>query len=625
MTTIEAKHALTPAPPESDAAASSPARTGEAAAEARRALERQRSVWKYLGMFMAGIRQYGWHHPEPRRNLKLAHDELVAVLDGGAGAVWWDVSPYAILFDGVPVWEPDRPPFDRVPFQLFGDGLRRLQASTGISEDELGDLVAILVHDPSSGLGPDDDTVNGLWDRRFEHVAYLAVDNLAEGDATERDAFERECDEVAERVVTRARLGQAGWPGEVVAKNPYALPESLRTLADAAAALSLDEATRTRLASQSELPSDRWTERYVDAFAQGWVEAMATGDVGLVSGALSEWTQEQIQLRRRGVAFGMYNAMRQVFTGAASTQAARDIDRQIARIMFPEPALRGVMQQIADESRGKSGDDLPKVESSVASGLGAALDQIEDDRFFADVCEWLETCPVEGLRPSLLAYIERFARGHEVDLAPRIADGSVDVAIALVRVLGGVDTLAAQHALGAAFDNPHVPVRIEALARLPGANAERVGEELRKLMNDDSPQVRGEVLAVVRRLQVKAAGPALALRVQGPHFDKLTVEERREALATLQVLNPGRFESIAIEILARTRLIPRKANETSRMIAADALAEHAASRAALEATKKFSKRRWYNTPPVRAAAQKAAAQIEARLGVKQLAQSSGAR
>jgi hypothetical protein len=138
------------------------------------------NVFKQLGLGMASVRQYGFSHPQTRGALTAAYDDVVTILAQDPTAMRWDVEPGAFTFGGHPVWAPDRVPFDRIPHQLFADGVRRVQFKQGIAEQELLAFVAILLRDVSNLVTSEDDAVTALWDRRFEHVAYLAVDSFTE-------------------------------------------------------------------------------------------------------------------------------------------------------------------------------------------------------------------------------------------------------------------------------------------------------------------------------------------------------------------------------------------------------------------------------------------------------------
>ena len=115
----------------------------------------------------------------------------------------------------------------------------------------------------------------------------------------------------------------------------------------------------------------------------------------------------------------------------------------------------------------------------------------------------------------------------------------------------------------------------------------------------------------MERLGVQAAGPALVRKIQSDGFHDLAVEERRQLLATVCNLRPARGEAVAIELLSKRRLLANEAVETSRTLAAEALAafDSEETRNALQVV---AKQRWGSSSNVRDAAAKALATIESR-------------
>ena len=115
----------------------------------------------------------------------------------------------------------------------------------------------------------------------------------------------------------------------------------------------------------------------------------------------------------------------------------------------------------------------------------------------------------------------------------------------------------------------------------------------------------------VERLGVQAAGPALVRKIQSDAFHDLAVDERRQLLATVCNLRPARGEAVAIELLSKRRLLANEAVETSRTLAAEALAafDSEETRNALQVV---AKQRWGSSSNVRDAAAKALGTIESR-------------
>ncbi|WP_437598596.1 protein kinase [Sorangium sp. So ce590] len=624
-------------------------------------------VWKQLALVLSNIRQYGWNHPHVNKGIHFAFDEITRTLSQNPLGVRWEVTPSAFTSGGQPIWQPDRPPFDRIPYQLFADGVRRIQIKAGITEAELRDFAAILLRDQSFGIGEDDDAVTALWDRRFEHIAYMAIDQFAEGDVDLED-FEEQCREMAVGARALAQIeslwDESSLAGRALQRNVEA---ALAETGAAASALAVDPLTRSTLGAQIALPSEQWTERYMEAFVDGYVDAVRHGDADRMTGALTAWTADQIVLHSYELAFEVQTMLRRAFStrlegvqrggaGAASSRrrpalpqlSPRAIDRALAQAMFPVEALKAILDDLATTppeepaatgaaaatvaaqpgaGRGAAqpgaGRSVAPLDPAIVEGLAHALDALDDGSLFSAACQCHGAMQSERLREVLFAYMRRWAPGREAELGDLVSRAPAPLALTLIQLLAQLKTLEALAALEAGFASPHVEVRIGALAELPdaagsegatgpGSAAERVREELQKLLDDPAPPVRREALRLIGKLGVLAAGPTLVRRIVAPSFHDLPGSERRQWLETVAQLNPARSEKLAIELLEKRQLIPSEAIEQTRELAAHFLCQ-ARSYEALRAVKEATKPRWWNTPPVRDAAARAAVAIAARL------------
>ncbi|CAN97951.1 Protein kinase [Sorangium cellulosum So ce56] len=707
-------------------------------------------VWRQLALVLSNIRQYGWNHPHVNKGIHFAFDEITRTLSQNPLGVRWEVTPSAFTSGGQPIWQPDRPPFDRIPYQLFADGVRKIQIKAGITEAELRDFAAILLRDQSFGMSEDDDAVTALWDRRFEHIAYMAIDQFAEGDADLED-FEEQCREVAVGARALAQIeslwDESSLAGRALQRNVEA---ALAETGAAASALAIDPLTRSTLGAQIALPSEQWNERYMDAFVDGYVDAVRHGDEDRMTGALTAWTADQIVLHSYELAFEVQTMLRRAFfarldgmqrgaAGAAGAASAagrssaalpqlspRAVDRALAQAMFPVEALRAILNDLAtahpeepaatgaaatgasatgaaghgaaaagaalggaaaagvaaqagvgrsaaqagvgrsaaqagagrsatqvDAGRSTAQADPGRsaaqagasrntlqagasrstaqagvsrstapLDPAIVEGLAHALDALEDGSLFSAACQCHGAVQSERLREVLFGYMRRWAPGREAELGDLLSRAPAPLALTLLQLLAQLKTPGALAALEAGFASPHVEVRINALAELPdaaageggsaGSAAERVREELQKLLDDPAPPVRCEALRLIGKLGVLAAGPTLVRRIVAPSFHDLSGAERRQWLETVAQLNPTRAEKLAIELLEKRQLIPSEAIEQTRELAAHFLCQ-ARSYEALRAVKEATKPRWWNTPPVRDAAARAAVAIAARL------------
>jgi hypothetical protein len=140
-----------------------------------------------------------------------------------------------------------------------------------------------------------------------------------------------------------------------------------------------------------------------------------------------------------------------------------------------------------------------------------------------------------------------------------------------------------------------------------------VREEVQRILDDPRPAMRLEALRAVGKLGLVAAGPALVRRITAADFHTLGVDERRLWVEAVALLNPGRAERLAIELLEKRQLIPSESTEQTREIAAQTLFQLGRSHEALSAVKEATRPRWWNTQPVRDAAARAVAAVAARV------------
>lgn len=585
-------------------------------------IRRMKNIWKLLGMFVASTRQYGWNHPESTRNLQTAFNDVVEALSLYPEGVRWDVTPYAFLYEGTPIWEPERPPFDRMPFQLFADGLRKVQLKPGITEQELRDLVAVLMRDASESVA-EDDTITSLWDRHFEHVAYLAIDSFAEGDAEDRDAFEKECANLAGQALELARINK-DWDETSLEAHAQKvnLAAAMQGAAESAAALALDPGTRAALSAQLTQSADRWTERYVEAFAHGFLEAHARGSIEPVAGALREWAADQITLRNYPIVFRMFNAMTETLR-VIEPARAQEYEREIALAMFPASALRTIISKLSEEPKNQeSGAEQPAIDGSLASTIEHVLDLIAQGSLLPLACERLDIARSTPLGEVLLRYVKKWVRGNEEAIASRLDSFRVETALELVRVLAEIPGPDALEALLIAFRSPHPEVRVEALTRLPDGGPENVAREVLALLEDSEISVREEALRVIAKFKMKTIGPEIVRFIGSPAFHARTIDERKIWLQTLASLNPARAEALAVEMLTTWKFVPKPEHERTRVAAAEALALFG-SRHVVDAIQTAARKRWWNTPPVREAAERALQAISERTATAKSSRGEG--
>lgn len=581
--------------------------------EQREQRDRLVNIFKGFGYAMASARQYGMGHPQTQRTLQQSFADVGAALTANQHSVRWDVASGAFLFEEHPIWVPDRVPFDRIPHQLFADGIRKIQLKPGITEEELRDFLAILLRDVSTLFGSEDDSVTALWDRRFEHIAYLAVDSFAEGDNLEPERV-ADWNNLAQQTLEHAKI-EKDFDGASLEEQAmeHNLVSRLEEAGEAAAALALDSMTTATLGAQLQSPPERWQEAFLDAFVPAYLDARRRNDVALLHTAMQDWTADQISFNAVDKVFELHEHMTKAFHGQLGADKGRELEVETARVLFPVEVLRSLMTDIAAERRGAWGGTGYAVAppKELLAALGRALDLLASDGVFALACDCLDSAKSDMFKGVLVPYIRRWSEGQEASLTSMVQRAGPSLGAFIVEIFTTLKTKEALAGVEAALGNPNIEVKLAAIASMGENIGERGREEVSACLESLDGEVRTKALGLVASLGVTAAGPILVRKVQSDAFHELSADERRRWLRTICVLKAARGEALAVEVLSKRKLLSNDSTETSRAIAAEALADFD-SPEALDALQSAAKQRWGTSAIVRDAAVKSLAAIEAR-------------
>ncbi len=206
-----------------------------------------------------------------------------------------------------------------------------------------------------------------------------------------------------------------------------------------------------------------------------------------------------------------------------------------------------------------------------------------------------------ALRAALLKRLERVGAGSERSIGALLATSGLQLAMGLLRVLHALGTPAAREAMLEAKKSKVPLVRIEALASLEPGSAQ-LEAELHDLLAARDPRERLDGLLALETYRIKAAAPALALRIRAPSFDVLPAEERRQALFALGALLPVRAEKVAIALLQDQRSISAQEHESTRELACELLGRVGTSPEGREALETAATTRFRTSEGVREAA-----------------------
>jgi hypothetical protein len=559
-------------------------------------VETVRELFRHADRLLPNVRQFAWDHPATERALRTTFEAFVEALSREPALVF-AVRPYSLQAHGHPVWEPP-PPFDAVPYNLFAAGIRTIRVARGLTQPELRSLFTILLLDPVRDLPPEDDLVSAFWERALASVTCDVVDTFAEGDAAAREAFYGRADEVEAMAAEAARRASALEAKAMAVTTDRSALGAVAPAADRSP-MSLDDAVRAAFAAQLDVPTQRWSERYVDALVEGYLDAAVNKDAPLVLASLRKSAADLVVAGRLKLVVSMHDAV-----VARLAERVKNADQQqrlsaaLTNALFGAETLELSLMRLLSTP-----DEVPLFEPVLgalwAAELPAALAA-------------LGKTPEGRLRDALFKYVERVLPGREAEVAQAMTSADAGVAAGLLQMLARSGTAEAKRALTQLAASDDAAISIEAKVLL-ASSAEHVQAELMQLLDSGSALVRMAAQRAAVRHALKQAWPTVARQVRATNFHELGADERRELMRALVALSPERGEPIAVELVKKGGVFTSEDRETSRALAAEALGELSRSSGTAAMLREVAQTRWGTSDETRAASAAAAKKITARL------------
>jgi hypothetical protein len=543
--------------------------------------------------------QYGVDHAVTKRRYEQVFRTLAAALMDCDICLAWNVSPYAFVVGDRIIWEPE-PPWHRIPYQLFSDGVRTMGFILGLEETEFREFLDVITIDPTTQLAPEDDLVTRLWDASFTNVFHRAIDSFAEGNQEQRERYKEERDAVLNgALMDHGREAAQAWR-EAKADGATQVPtqraaaqekqrevlkflnkdlpidaeaaarvaqlnmqEDVAAEERAAAGLRIDDSTRALLATRMEVDIAATSERFVVAAAEAFIASSKMGRSQAVAAPLRR-AVDGLSAGEPEKAMDMILELRE-----AILLEGRDLETEDLRAALTAEVLSTeTLLQILRGSKALTEDRRQTYLKSLTKVLECLQSQ-----HFDTAMAFLPEAPAGRIQRLLLDFMQRVGRGHEHRIAELFPQADLDLGLEIVRSLAKFDTPAAREALATASSSPHPLVRIEALGHVEGVSGARVRNEMRKLLDDPQLDVRMAALRAMEAHTIEAAGPFLVLRIQDRAFLKLPLEERRQSLQTLSQVRPKRCEEVCVALLRESKLLRPAALEATRELAAHYLGE----------------------------------------------------
>ena len=387
------------------------------------------------------------------------------------------VGETAFQFGGETVYT-DKNLLKSLPFLMFKDGLRSLSFKRGLTEPEFLDFLGLLRQVVQ--LPPEEGDIAALlWERDFEHIAYLDSDDYLEAKiaAVERRPWERPVDPAA---LSTGRIELR--PEDAKAIMAHALttardPSKEGAEADAAGPLGRDEAQFLAKAFGEERSTPA-EESFLDLFFE--LLCLEDRPAGLASMLQFADKHHQELLRRNDFAHAALLLARleafKPMCGEGGPVRVQDLDRLSHRIK-DAVSLAALKEEVL---RGRVDD---------SAGFFAFLEQIGPRAvpLAADLFEEME----DGIfRSEAFVFLESVGRRSLDELAGLARDTAPFLSMGIANMLGRTRDRKAIPYLARFKDSRHKQVRAEAAKALAGFDDDLARKILKAFEADPEPEVR---------------------------------------------------------------------------------------------------------------------------------------
>ena len=553
-----------------------------------------RDLFKRVDRLLPSVRQFGWDHPATDRTMHLTYDGFAEALEKDPDVVDFTIRPYSMLHQGTMVWEPG-PPFDSIPYNLFACGIRSMRMTKGLSFDELKSGFSLMLLDPGRDLPPEDDLAAAFWERGLAHVQYEVVDAFAEGGAAEREAFYTESDEL-ERMASSAGSNET----DRIEARAMVVSTDKAALAGgrAPSPFALDPDVREVFVQRLGLDAAAWSERYVDALTDGYIDAAVHRDAPLVLASLRRSSADLVVAGRLAIVVQLHDAIVRQLGERLQGQNHARLASALTNALFGSDTLDLVLKYLHGHP-----DALPVFEPILE-----IINPIELPRILAG----FRAEPPRPIQVALLKFIHRSMRGQEPQIAAAAIGLSPDSVNALLAMLARANTPEARQALqlvAASSEDINVKVEAKVLAEGEAATA-----EIAAMCEHAVAINRIAALRTLARYRMKNAWAAVARLPKQADFNERGQDERTETFRALVLLSPERGEPVALDMARKGGVFVSEGREATRIAAIDVLGELSRSPSVVSALREIAQSRWGTAEETRAAANEAAARIQQRLG-----------
>jgi serine/threonine protein kinase len=591
------RHGTGPLAPAAAAAhrpAAAPQRAEPVAADNDPRILLTRDLLKHVDRLLPSVRQFGWQHPATERTLRTAFEAFAEALAKDPNQFTFTLRPYSMMMQGQIVWEPG-PPFDSIPYNLFACGIRALRIEPGVTQQEVKDLLSLMMLDPVRDLPPEDDIAAAFWEKGLAHVHYQSVDAFAEGDAAEREAFYNETDEIE----ALAEQGARQHANRVEAKAMAISTDRSAQLraVHGPSPMALDDVVKAAFVPQLSIPSERWSERYVDALVEGYLDAAVNRDAPLVLASLRKSAADLVVAGRMAIVIQLHDAVNERLAQRVGGNDLARLQSALTNALFGAETLELTLKQLREQPEFVP-TFIPILAVMSPNELPAMLNALRDS-------------PPKAVRDAIVTFVERVLAGRENEVATAAVGLDADTSSAVLSVIARANTPAARQVIQGLMQSEDVNLRIEAKV-LAAPTPEHAQNELMQMLDHASALVRMGALRAISRYKLRNAWATVSRMVKAANFNELGMDERRELIRALIVLVPERGEPAALEIAKKGGIIVSEEREATRLACIETLGDVSRSGTTAAALREIAQARLGTSEDTRHAAAAAARAIVER-------------
>jgi len=447
---------------------------------------------------------------------------------------------------------------DSVPGRFFWDGIREITFREGLTPQEILDFLSMCRRSQENEETGEDDLVTLFWQKQFEHVSYIAVDDILDlenpddpvpeefgseyvnfidldmHNLEDEDNAEESISDMAREI--QARLGEAevdlfgvSHEDRGLIREEMSKDESPKMLEDIFVII------------QETL--------FLDIHEPSFVET-----VGVMSAALSTLIQDG----RIQVATGLVRLMNQVMD-----------EREELSPVMRDAIVQGLTQAWSTEARLFLADHLNAGLVDVVGGLGEFIGILPAEATGAIIEVFAKVENPRG-RKAMVDGLTRRARANLDPFLPYLTEPDVSLVRDIIVILGGTLNDKAVRPLKDLMRHPDVEVRCEVLDALVRLGPAKSTDVILAALNDRNPKLRmGAIRALGQAGRMSV--PTFIQIVEAPDFENREFTEKKAFFRALATAGGESLTHYFEQFLNQKSFFHRGQNDEVRACACEAL------------------------------------------------------